>query len=49
MKKLSSLLVVLMCLMSIRAFSQQKTVEVFKPAEAHRSHYDALYVLRVGQ
>ncbi|MDX3913907.1 MAG: DsrE family protein [Pseudosphingobacterium sp.] len=45
MKKLSSLLVILMCLASVSAFSQQKTEEVFKPAEAHKSHYNVLYVL----
>jgi hypothetical protein len=33
MKKLNSLLVVLMCFASISAFCQQKTSEDFKPAK----------------
>lgn len=45
MKKLKPLLVVLMYLTSISAFSQQKKVEFFKPAEAHKRRYNVLYVL----
>lgn len=45
MKKIKSLLIVLLCLTSISVFSQQKTTEVFKPAEAHKKSYNALYIL----
>lgn len=44
MKKIGSLLIILMCLTSINAYSQQK----IKPAKVHKRHYNALYVLNEG-
>lgn len=45
MKKLHTLLIMLLCLTSISVFAQQKTNAVFEPAKAYKKHYDALYIL----
>ena len=45
MKKVTLLLIGLIGLSAVPAVSQTKKMEIFKPAEAKRNHYDALYVL----
>lgn len=45
MKKLGSLMIVMICLGSMLGFGQQKVNEDFKPARAYKKHYNALYVL----
>ncbi len=45
MKKTISILIIACCLISIKAFSQQRTSVTFTPASASEKHYNALYIL----
>lgn len=45
MKKTIALLIMAVCLISIKTFAQQHTNKTFKPASASKKQYNALYIL----
>lgn len=45
MKRINLVLTALLCFMTVGVYSQSGKIEIFKSAEAPKSHYNALYVL----